>query len=228
VTQMNFVNLYGRKGFTSWEFPQLNSGLPAVNDSDGESFPFYGHSMEICQLVGPIHKETKVEVKMADSPCSRITLKSPSRHTSEKLTKISRNQKFNSWLVAFNDVNGECVELMAFEWEVIVNVEIKNDWPILLEPKVQLQPRIMKEVTRVPQCAKMAPDANCAQMLVYRPLINQDPELISIVVAPTYRGLYQLTMKELENELVYETARNCLKKIHPLSITSRRNQSQPR
>ena len=69
----------------------------------------------------------------------------------------------------------------------------------------------------------------CVKKYIYFAVsFSQDPELISIVVAPTYRGLSQLTMKELENEQVYKIARNCLKKIQPLSITSRRNQSQPR
>jgi len=56
---MDFVNVYGQHGFTSWEFPQLNLGLAGVNDSDGESYPFYGHEREICQIYGPTNSSYK-------------------------------------------------------------------------------------------------------------------------------------------------------------------------
>ena len=51
---MYIFSRYGTSGFSSWEFPQLNMGLPGVNDSDGESYPFYGGDNEMVQLVGPI------------------------------------------------------------------------------------------------------------------------------------------------------------------------------
>jgi len=60
---MNFVNVYGALGFTSWEFPQLNLRMAGVNDSDGESYPFYGHEKEMCQIRGPVASPFKTRVE---------------------------------------------------------------------------------------------------------------------------------------------------------------------
>ena len=38
--KMKFVNIYGKLGMTSWEFPELNRGLKMLSDSDGMHFPW--------------------------------------------------------------------------------------------------------------------------------------------------------------------------------------------
>lgn len=218
-TYMNFVNVYGQNGFSSWEFPQLNLGLAGVNDSDGESYPFYGHEKEICQLSGPISQPTTFVVAMSDSPASHVTLKVPSKHGSTDgidLTNIRRKQKFSSWLVAFNDVTGECVELKCLDWDLDVNMKIDQRQPCgsrvsLLEPKVQSTPRVNVRLPRVPQCAKCPPDANHAQMLVWRPHTSRENlRQIKIIVAPQVRGHTTPTERELKNDDTYELANQCL------------------
>jgi len=216
---MNFVNVYGQSGFTSWEFPQLNLGLAGVNDSDGESYPFYGHEKEICQVQGPTPKETNFVVSMSDSPASHVTLRVPTRHGSPDgidLTNIHRKQKFNSWLVAFNDVTSECIELKCLDWELDVSMKLDRrefcgSRVRLLEPAVQPIPRMNERKPRVPQCAKSPPDANHAQMLVFRPHESkEDVKQVKIIVAPQVRGHTTPTARELKNDLVYELASQCL------------------
>jgi len=220
---MSFVNVYGEMGFTSWEFPQLNLGLPGINDSDGESYPFYGSDMEICQLAGPITKQTTIVVKMNDSPASHVTLRIPSKHDGSKtadLTNIHRVQKFETWLVALNDVTNECIELINLEWDLDVAIKVNCEAELgsrveLLQPKVQRMPCFVKRKSRVPQCAKSPPDANHAQMLIYRPHESRkDMKQIRVVVAPQHLGHAVLTWKELKNDHVYEHAEKCLSLLH--------------
>jgi len=216
---MDFVNVYGQHGFTSWEFPQLNLGLAGVNDSDGESYPFYGHEREICQIYGPTNKETTVMVSMCDSPASHVTMRVPIKHGSPDgldLTHISRKQRFSSWLVAFNDVTNECIELKCLDWSVDVGMKIDHSKNCgsrvqLTEPKVQAVPRMNDKNPRVPQCAKSPPDANHAQMLVFRPHSSKDDlKLVKIIVAPQVRGHTTVSTKEMKNDQVYESANKCL------------------
>jgi len=218
-TYMNFVNVYGQSGFTSWEFPQLNLGLAGVNDSDGESYPFYGHEKEICQVQGPTPKETTFFVSMSDSPASHVTLRVPTRHGSPDgidLTNIHRKQKFNSWLVAFNDVTSECVELKCLDWELDVAMKLDRrefcgSRVRVLEPAIQPIPRMNEKRPRVPQCAKSPPDANHAQMLVFRPHESkEDVRQIKVIVAPQVRGHTTPTARELKNNHVYELASQCV------------------
>jgi len=216
---MNFVNVYGHLGFTSWEFPQLNMRLAGVNDSDGESYPFYGHEKEICQLHGPLPRETTFVVSMSDSPASHVTLRVPSKHGSNDgidLTNIHRKQKFTSWLVAFNDVSAECIELKCLDWDLNVAMNIDRLSPCgsrvsLLEPKEQTRPVVNVRLPRIPQCAKSPPDANHAQMLVFRPHTSKENlHQVGIIVAPQVRGHTTPTERELKNDQVYELAKQCL------------------
>jgi len=221
-TYMNFVNVYGPLGFSSWEFPQLNAGFAGINDSDGEFYPFYGHDKEICQIAGPTSKESVFTVSMSDSPTSHVTLKAPckpagSQHSID-LTDIRRCQKFKSWLVAHNDITGECHEIICMEWECDINIKCKKDSSpgsrsSLREPLLQGVPQTMKKIVRIPPCAKMPPTANYAQMLVWRPHDSaQNMAKIRIIVSPTdAEGLpYIPTEREMRNKQVYDLAMECL------------------
>jgi len=216
---MNFVNVYGHLGFTSWEFPQLNLKMAGVNDSDGESYPFYGHEKEICQIRGPTARETSFVVSMSDSPASHVTLRVPSKHGSQDgldLTNINRKQKFTAWLIAFNDVSGECIELKCLDWELDVAMIVSHQATCgnrvrLLDPKEQALPRINIQLPRIPQCARSPPDANHAQMLVFRPHTSkQNLKQVKVIVAPQIRGHSTPTERELQNDQVYELASQSL------------------
>lgn len=219
VHDMRFVNIYGQHGFTSWEFPQLNLNMVGVNDSDGETYPFYGHEKEFFQIEGPVARDTTFVVEMSDSPASHVTLNVPSKHDSSgdiDLTHISRKQRFNTWLVALNDRTGECIELKCLDWELDVSMVIDELAPNgmrvqLRDPKEQSLPRINKKIPRIPQCAQLPPDANHAQMLVFRPHSSrQNVHQVKIIVAPQHQGHTTPTERELQNDQSYELAKQVL------------------
>ena len=62
--KMKFTNSYGQLGHSGWEIPQLENRLvPAVSDSDGISYPWYGNASEIATVCGPTKHYKKVNVK---------------------------------------------------------------------------------------------------------------------------------------------------------------------
>lgn len=76
---MEFHNTYGKLGFSSWEFPDLNNGqLHMISDSDGHNFPFYGNSpVEVALISGPKSQSTLHRVSINDNFDPQISLDLP-------------------------------------------------------------------------------------------------------------------------------------------------------
>lgn len=205
---IKFRNSYGPYGFTSWEFPELNIGKPAVNDSSGKYFPFYGTGPELIRIRGPCVNSKTYNVSLTDAPMSQITLQVPSDHfkTSKEcdLTGIVRQQKFNTWLIARNLNSNDIYPLRTLSWEVNVNIQINANKPkgsraVLMDPKRQPKPYALKHVLSIPNEALQPPDANRAQMLIWRPF--DSTQNIAIVVPPRHNLMP--TQRELANSMVY-------------------------
>lgn len=205
---LKFCNSYGTMGFSSWEFPELNSGKMAVNDSSGRYFPFYGDGSEVVTIKGPSKQSRKYSVTLTDAPMSQITLKVPMLHYKTRqscdLTSVRRNQKFNLWLIARDMNTNDVYPLRTMSWDVDINISVDPDRPVgyrakLLEPKHQQKPHMLDHILSVPEEALLPPDANRAQMLVWRP--KNQKESVAIVVAPRHN--HMPTLKQLHNPAVY-------------------------
>ena len=117
--RMKFINSYGNLGQSGWEIPQLESkAVPAVSDSDGISYPWYGNASEIATVCGPTKHYKKVSVKMNDNFYPSVTWDIPiSEKDQSHLTKIERDQHFVTWLAALNENTGELIVLKTIRWK---------------------------------------------------------------------------------------------------------------
>ncbi|XP_014661639.1 PREDICTED: protein FAM78B-like isoform X1 [Priapulus caudatus] len=175
-TKMTFANTYGEYGTSSWEIPQLKDNLyTAISDSDGRHYPWYGATTEIFTVQGPRSKWTVGHVAMNDNfyPCVTWDVPLSNRHV-PKLTRIQRDQSFNTWLVAMSNVTGQIIVLKTIQWRM--RLEIKVDPKKLLGQRSTLvsdpeqeQPTVLCANVHVPPCALRAPSANNAQMLLWKP-----------------------------------------------------------
>ena len=60
-----FATIYKQKRLfsSSWEIPALKANkVPAVSDSDGVSYPWYGNTTEIATIVGPTDSYTRMNL----------------------------------------------------------------------------------------------------------------------------------------------------------------------
>ncbi|XP_014661641.1 PREDICTED: protein FAM78B-like isoform X2 [Priapulus caudatus] len=173
----NVVLKYKTPHFSSsWEIPQLKDNLyTAISDSDGRHYPWYGATTEIFTVQGPRSKWTVGHVAMNDNfyPCVTWDVPLSNRHV-PKLTRIQRDQSFNTWLVAMSNVTGQIIVLKTIQWRM--RLEIKVDPKKLLGQRSTLvsdpeqeQPTVLCANVHVPPCALRAPSANNAQMLLWKP-----------------------------------------------------------
>jgi len=176
--KMKFVNIYGRLGMTSWEFPELNRGLKMLSDSDGLHFPWYGNRNEVQSVYGPTRGKKTFNIRMSDSFSPQITWVPPNgdrfMNGDCKLTEIHRDQSFHSWVVARNEDTKQVVPLKTVIWRMQVNIGINPDMPLgkrskLLGPIQQIQPEVLGSNVAIPPNALDPPHANAAQMLLWRP-----------------------------------------------------------
>ncbi|CAJ0944206.1 unnamed protein product [Ranitomeya imitator] len=173
---MEFYNHYGDLGMSSWELPDLLNGkIPAISDSDGVNYPWYGNTTETCTVTGPTKRDTKFTVSMNDNFYPSVTWAVPvSDSNVPMLTGIQRDQSFTTWLVAINMVSGDLVILHTIKWRMKLEIEIK---PTLLlgqraklqEPFAQEQPQVLDKNEPIPPSALVKPNANDAQVLMWRP-----------------------------------------------------------
>lgn len=206
-SSMKFVNVYGRLGLTSWEFPQLNGEeQPMVSDSDGKHFPWYGDHHEINVIHGPTTKPTIFKVKMNDSFYPQVTWMPPipvspkdvTKSGGTKkclLTKIQRDQTFYTWLIARNEVSKELIVLLTVTWRAQIDIAIDPHAPRgqrakLFGVKTQKPPEILSHNVPIPRCAMEPPHANGAQMLMWRPFNHSKDEhdLPEVIIPPRWRG----------------------------------------
>ncbi|XP_078502327.1 protein FAM78A isoform X1 [Lissotriton helveticus] len=173
---MEFFNQYGEQGMSSWELPELQGGkISAISDSDGVNYPWYGNTTETYTIDGPTKKDTKFTVSMNDNFYPSITWAVPvSEGNVARLTHIHRDQSFTTWLVAINPGTQEMVILQTIKWRMTLDIDVDPSRPLgqrakLLEPFAQEQPRILSQNEPIPRSALVKPNANDAQVLMWRP-----------------------------------------------------------
>ncbi|KPP79699.1 protein FAM78A-like [Scleropages formosus] len=183
---MEFYNKYGSKGMSSWELPDLRDDkIQAISDSDGVNYPWYGNTTETCTIVGPTKRETKFTVSMNDNFYPSVTWGVPvSDSNLPQLSSIHRDQSFTTWLVAISHATNETLVLQTIRWRMRLHIKIDPDKPLgqratLMEPITQEQPQILAKNEPIPTNAMVKPNANDAQVLMWRPKTG-DP----IVVIP--------------------------------------------
>ncbi|KAK4819358.1 hypothetical protein QYF61_001250 [Mycteria americana] len=171
---------------SSWELPDLREGrVKAISDSDGVSYPWYGNTTETVTLVGPTNKISRFSVSMNDNFYPSVTWAVPvSNSNVPLLTRIKRDQSFTTWLVAMNTTTKEKIILQTIKWRMRVDIEV--DPMQLLGQRARLvgrtqqeQPRILSRMEPIPPNALVKPNANDAQVLMWRPKRGQP-----IVVIP--------------------------------------------
>ncbi|XP_061732421.1 protein FAM78A isoform X4 [Nerophis ophidion] len=155
---MEFYNTYGSKGMSSWELPDLRDGkIQAISDSDGVNYPCVTWGVPVCDSNAP------------------------------QLSGIRRDQSFTTWLVAINQATSETVVLQTIRWRMRLHIQVDPEKPLgqraaLDEPFAQEQPQILGKNEPIPSNAMVKPNANDAQLLMWRPDVG-DPVL---VIPPKY------------------------------------------
>lgn len=174
---------------SSWELPDLRDRkIQAISDSDGVNYPWYGNTTETCVVVGPTKKDSKFTVSMNDNFYPSVTWSVPvSDSNVPQLSSIRRDQSFTTWLVAINQATSETVVLQTVRWRMRLHIQVEPEKPlgqraVLKEPLVQEQPQILGKNEPIPANAMVKPNANDAQVLMWRPK-NGDPV---VVIPPKY------------------------------------------
>ncbi|KAL2092334.1 hypothetical protein ACEWY4_012132 [Coilia grayii] len=191
--QMDFFNHYGNEGLSSWELSDLRAGhVAALSDSDGVSYPWYGSTSEIFTVVGPTRRDTQLTVSMNDNFHPSVTWSVPIATVGSpaQLTGIRRDQRFTTWLVARNEGSGEVTLLRTLRWRMRVRIDVDPCQPLgqraqLLEPLLQEQPQVLPKNEPIPLNALDKPNANDAQMLIWRPSSAQPIMVIPPKYTPT-------------------------------------------
>ncbi|XP_027016451.1 protein FAM78B [Tachysurus fulvidraco] len=175
-TQMEFYNTYGDTGMSSWELPELRDGMVnAISDSDGVSYPWYGNTTETVTISGPTSKPSRLIVSMNDNFYPSVTWAVPvSENNTPMLTHITRDQSFTTWLVALNVGTCEKILLQTIKWRMKVDITVDPTMPLgsrarLVGPLHQDQPKILTQMEPIPHNAMGKPNANDAQVLMWRP-----------------------------------------------------------
>uniref|UniRef100_A0A8C6XKW3 Family with sequence similarity 78 member A n=1 Tax=Naja naja TaxID=35670 RepID=A0A8C6XKW3_NAJNA len=179
-SHMEFYNYYGDHGMSSWELPDLLEGkIQAISDSDGVNYPWYGNTTET----------SKFTISMNDNFYPSVTWAVPvSDSNVPKLTCIHRDQSFTTWLVATNTTTNEMVILQTIKWRMKLGIDVEPSHPLgrrakLREPSAQEQPQILSKNEPIPPSALVKPNANDAQVLMWRP--NDGRPLV--VIPPKHR-----------------------------------------
>ncbi|CAH2316028.1 Hypothetical predicted protein [Pelobates cultripes] len=189
---MEFYNYYGDLGKSSWELPDLEQGkIPAISDSDGVNYPWYGNTTETCTVTGPTKCDTKFLVSMNDNFYPSVTWAVPvNEGNAPRLTGIYRDQSFTTWLVAINMASGEHIILQTIKWRMKLEITVNPSLPLgqrakLKEPFTQEQPQVLSKNEPIPPSALVKPNANDAQVLMWRPNNRQ----AVVVIAPRHQRI---------------------------------------
>ncbi|GCB66505.1 hypothetical protein scyTo_0013583, partial [Scyliorhinus torazame] len=181
---MEFHNMYGDLGRSSWELPDLREqNISAISDSDGVNYPWYGNTTETHTIVGPTKREVRCTVSMNDNFYPSVTWAVPvNKSNVSQLTCITRDQSFTTWLVASNQGTDEIIILQTIKWRMKLHIavnpnEVLGKRTTLLEPIQQVNPQILSKNEPITPNALKKPNANDAQVLMWRPTIGP-PELV--------------------------------------------------
>lgn len=175
---------------SSWELPDLLEGkIEAISDSDGVNYPWYGNTTETCTIVGPTRRDSKFIISMNDNFYPSVTWAVPvSESNVARLTNIYRDQSFTTWLVATNTSTDDMIILQTLHWRMQLSIEVNPSRPLgqrarLREPIAQAQPKILSRNEPIPPSALVKPNANDAQVLMWRPKYGQP----LVVIPPKHR-----------------------------------------
>ncbi|XP_041050466.1 protein FAM78B [Carcharodon carcharias] len=181
---MEFHNTYGDAGMSSWELPELREGtISAISDSDGVNYPWYGNTTETHTIVGPTKREVRFTVSMNDNFYPSVTWAVPvSKSNTAGLTSITRDQSFTTWLVASNQGTSEIIILQTIKWRMKLHIAVDpkeklGKRAVLMEPIEQENPLILSKNEPIVPNALKKPNANDAQVLMWRPY-NGKPEVV--------------------------------------------------
>ncbi|KAM4604665.1 protein FAM78B-like [Polymixia lowei] len=175
-TKMEVYNTYGDIGMTSWEIPGLrNRQVNAISNSDGVRYPWYGDNTEIDTVTGPTSKPSPLKVSMDNNLQADVSWAVPiGNSNTPMLTHIKRDQSFITWLVAMNSVTKERIVLRTVRWRVQVDIALRPDMPLgsrasPIRLSHQEQPDILNCQEPIPSNVLGSPNANEAQVLMWRP-----------------------------------------------------------
>lgn len=160
--------------------------MKAISDSDGVSYPWYGNTTETVTISGPTSKPSRLTVSMNDNFYPSVTWAVPVGESSAPaLTRVTRDQSFITWLVALNIVTREKILLQTVRWRMQVDIAVKPMMPLgsratLFSQMQQEQPIILTNNEPIPPNALARPNANDAQVLMWRPRRG-----LAIVVIPS-------------------------------------------
>ncbi|OCT55752.1 hypothetical protein XELAEV_18000374mg [Xenopus laevis] len=105
-----------------------------------------------------------------------------------KLTGIHRDQSFTTWLVATNMATNDIIILHTIKWRMRLEIEVNPNMPLgqrakLKEPFGQEQPQVLSKNEPIVPSALIKPNANDAQVLMWRPKSRQG----EVVIPPRCR-----------------------------------------
>lgn len=158
--------------------------MKAISDSDGVSYPWYGNTTEAVTIVGPTSKPSRLTVSMNDNFYPSVTWAVPVGESSAPaLTRVTRDQSFITWLVALNTVTREKILLQTVRWRMRVDIAVDPTRALtsratLVSQTHQEQPIILTNNEPIPPNALAPPNANDAQVLMWRP--RRGPPLVVI------------------------------------------------
>ncbi|XP_072908509.1 protein FAM78A isoform X1 [Hemitrygon akajei] len=182
---MEFHNAYGDVGMSSWELPDLRDGkISAISDSDGVNYPWYGNTTETHTIVGPTRREVHFTVSMNDNFYPSVTWAIPvSKSNIPQLSSIKRDQSFTTWLVAANQDTGEIIILQTIKWRMKLHIAVDpteslGRRAVLMEPISQEHPVILTKNEPIPHNVLKKPNANDAQVLMWRPTFGESQVVI--------------------------------------------------
>ena len=147
-----------------------------LNDSDGQHYPWYGSRNQTVVFEGPCKMYQSATIAMNDNFYPHVTWRNPSnmKQKTPNLTHIIRDQSFNVWLVSWNMTTFKAYILKTIQWNMKLEINIDPRKALGSRAKVSKhfvpnQPTVLEHNIPIPRCSLMPPNANSAQMLVWRP-----------------------------------------------------------
>lgn len=126
-------------------------------------------------LAGPTSKPSRFTVSMNDNFYPSVTWAVPvSDNNVPLLTRIKRDQSFTTWLVALHTGTKEKIILQTVKWRMRVDIAVDPAKSLgaraaLIGRPQQDQPRVLTRMEPIPPNALGRPNANDAQVLMWRP-----------------------------------------------------------
>ena len=147
-----------------------------ISDCDGHHYPWYGSRNETVIFEGPCKMYQSATISMNDNFHPHVTWRNPANRnqSTPNLSHIIRDQSFYVWLVAWNMTDHKAYILKTVRWNMFLEIEVDPTKSLgqrarLISNPMPKQPDVLENTIPIPRCALMPPNANSAQMLVWRP-----------------------------------------------------------